>query len=153
MFFQNFCYSHFFGQIWSQNLKFAKLTEIWYRGTLLYAYYDFDVYFSKICVTHVFLIKFGSIIWISSNWSKFRRGLHFYMLNTVLMFIFSRFFSFIFFGQIWSQNQKFFKLTKIWYRGRSLYAYFDFNVYFFKIFVIHIFWANLVPKPEVLQIN
>ena len=111
------------------------------------------LFFQNLCHSCFFLIKFGPIIWISSNWSKFCRGLHFYMLNAVLMFISSRFFSFMFFGQIWSQNQKFFKLTKIWYRGRSLYAYFDFNVYFFKIFVIHIFWANLVPKSEVLQIN
>ena len=64
------------------------------------------------------------------------------MLMTVLIFIFSKFFSFIFFRQIWSQNLKFCKLTKIWYRGRLLYAYLDFNVYFFRIFVIHIFWAN-----------
>ena len=78
---------------------------------------------------------------------------HCYMLITALMFIFSKFFSFIFFGQIWSENLKFFKLTKNWYRGRFLYVYFDFNVHFFKIFVIHIFWANLVSKPEVLQIN
>ena len=67
------------------------------------------------------------------------------MLITVLMFIFSTFFSFIFFGQIWSENLKVFKLTKIWYRGRLLHAYFDFR--------IHMFWANLVPKSEVLQIN
>ena len=58
-----------------------------------------------------------------------------------------------FFAQIWSQNLKFFKLTKIWYRGRLLYVYFDFKVYYFKIFVIHIFWPNLVPKSEVLQIS
>ena len=51
------------------------------------------------------------------------------------------------------QNMKFFKITEIWYRGVLLYAYNDFNAYFFKIFVIHIFWANLVPKSEVLQIN
>ena len=44
----------FFGQIWSQKLKFSKLTEIWYRGTLLYTYYDFNVYFSNIFVTRVF---------------------------------------------------------------------------------------------------
>ena len=59
----------------------------------------------------------------------------------------------IFLGQIWSQNLKFFKLIEIWWRGRLLYAYFDFNVYFFKIFVIHIFWANLVLKSEFLYIN
>ena len=54
MFYLNFCYSHFFGQICSQNFKFSKLSESWYRGTLLYAYNDFNVYFSKIFVTHVF---------------------------------------------------------------------------------------------------
>ena len=38
------------------------------------------------------------------------------------------------------------KLTEIWYKGTLLYANYDFNVYFFKIFVINIFWANFVPK-------
>ena len=56
------------------------------------------------------------------------------MPATVLMFIFSKFFSFILFGQLWSQILKFVKLTEIWYRDRLLYAYFDFNVYFFKGF-------------------
>ena len=37
--------------------------------------------------------------------------------------------------------------------GTLLYPYFEFNVYFFKIFVIHIFWANLVPKSEGPQIK
>ena len=77
------------------------------------------------------------------------------MLITVLMFIFSKFFSFIFFGQIFTQNLKFFKffkLSKIWYRGRLLCAYFDFDVYFFEGFVIHIilgkFWEiqNIMGK-------
>ena len=66
---------------------------------------------------------------------------------------FPNFFRFYFLGQIWSQNLKFFKLSEIWYRGRLLYTYFNFDVYFFKIFVIHIFWTNLVAKSEVLQIN
>ena len=35
----------FCGQIWFQNLKLFELTEIRYRGTLLYAYYHFNVYF------------------------------------------------------------------------------------------------------------
>ena len=81
----------FFGQIWSQNLKFSKLTK-GHRGTLLYLHFQFNVYFSKIFVTHNFLDKFGLIIWISSNWLKFRRGVHYYMLFTVLIFIFSEFF-------------------------------------------------------------
>ena len=36
------------------NLKFSKLTEIWYRGTLLYVCYDFNVYFFKILSIHIF---------------------------------------------------------------------------------------------------
>ena len=60
------------------------------------------------------------------------------MFISILMFIFSKFLSFIFFEQIWTQNLKFSELTEIWYRGTFLYVYFDLNVYFFKIFVIHI---------------
>ena len=45
-------------------------------------------------------------------------------------------------------------MTEILYRGKLLYAYYyDLNLYFFKIFVSHIFWTNLVPKSNVLQID
>ena len=33
------------GQIWSQKLKFSKVTETWYSSTLLYPYFEFDVCF------------------------------------------------------------------------------------------------------------
>ena len=66
---------------------------------------------------------------------------HCYML---IKCFFSKFFSFVFFWQPWSQNLKFFKLTEIWNRGGLLYAYFDFVVCFFKIFVTHFFWEDLV---------
>ena len=55
-----FFFTHFLGQIWSQNLKFSRLTEIWYQGILLYVYHDFNIYFCKIFVIHSFLGKFGS---------------------------------------------------------------------------------------------
>ena len=71
----------------------------------------------------------------------------------ILKFIFPKLLSLILLGQIWSQNLKFFKLTEICYRGRLICTYFDFDVYFFKIFAIHIFWTNLVAKSKVLQIN
>ena len=71
----------------------------------------------------------------------------------ILIFIFSKFLSFMYFLQMRSQTMKFSKLTEIWYRGILLYVYYDFNVYFFKIFAIHIYWANLVPKYKVLKIN
>ena len=61
----------FFGQICSQKLNFFKLTEIWYSGTLLYPHFEFNVYFSKIFVIHIFLGKFGLKI-CSPNWLKFR---------------------------------------------------------------------------------
>ena len=37
----------FFRQIWSEKLKFSKLTQIWYRRTLLYVNFIFNVCFSK----------------------------------------------------------------------------------------------------------
>ena len=35
----------FLGKIWSQKLKFSKLTESWYKCTLLHPYFKFNVYF------------------------------------------------------------------------------------------------------------
>ena len=56
---------------------------------------------------------------------------------------------------MWSQNLELFKLTEIWYRGRLLYVYFDFNLYFFQFFLSFIF--SLVKfgrtESEVLQIK
>ena len=78
----------FLGQSWSQKLKFSKLTEISYRG--IFFQNSFHLYFQG---------KFGSKIWGSSNWLKFRTGLHCYMLTTILMFFF-KVLSVIFFG--WS---------------------------------------------------
>ena len=66
------------------------------------------------------------------------------MLTTV-MFIFSKFFSFTFSGQIWFHNLKFYNMTEISYRGTLLYAYYDY-VYFFKFFVSHIFLDKFHPK-------
>ena len=43
----------FFWQLFSQNLKLSKLTEIWCRATLLYALYDFNVYFFKNVIIHM----------------------------------------------------------------------------------------------------
>ena len=57
LFFQKNFHAHFFGQIWSPIVMFSKLLEIWYRGTLLYAYYNSNFYFSKILVTNVFLVN------------------------------------------------------------------------------------------------
>ena len=59
----------------------------------------------------------------------------------------------VFFGQVWSQKLKFSNLIKIWYRRTLLYSHFEFNVYFSKIFVTHIFWGKFGPRSEVLQIN
>ena len=98
--------------------------------------------------------KFSLKNWSSPNWLKLGTSVHSYMLISNLIFTFSKFLSFIFFGQIWSQNLKFSKLTEIWYRGTLLYAYYDFNVYFFKMFVIHIFgliWSQNPKSPDKLK--
>ena len=119
--FSNFFPFIFFGKIWSQNLKLFILTEISYRRTLVYAYYDFNVYFFKTLFIHIFeqicsqnLKSFKLIkIWYRGRFLK---------AYIDLMFIFSKFLSFIFFGQIWSQNLKFSKLTEIWDKRTFLYA-------------------------------
>ena len=58
--------------MWSQNVKFFKLTEIGYRGRLLYTYFDFIAYFFKILIIHIF---FGQI------WSQ---SLKFFKLTEML---------------------------------------------------------------------
>ena len=37
----------FFGQIWSQKLKFFELTKIWYWGSLLYPHFEFNGFFPQ----------------------------------------------------------------------------------------------------------
>ena len=87
----------FFGLIWSQNLKFSRLTEIWDKHIFLYACYNVNFYFSKIFAMDIFLGQFDPTIWISLKWLKFCRGVNCCMLITILMFIFSKFLSVIFF--------------------------------------------------------
>ena len=77
------------------NLKFSKLAEIWYRGTLLYPYYNFNIYFFKKFFIHIFLSKFGPKMLSFSNWLKFVTEVDYYMVISSLLFIFSKFLSFI----------------------------------------------------------
>ena len=102
----------FFGQIWSYNLDFFKFSEILKSGTLLYAHYNVDIYFVKIFVTNIFWINLVQIFEVYPKGLKLRTGLHCYKLITILMFIFSKFYHSYNYGQIWSQNLTFFKLTK-----------------------------------------
>ena len=44
----------FSGQIWWQKLKFSTLTEIWYRYTLLYPCFEFNVNFLNFFFTRIF---------------------------------------------------------------------------------------------------
>ena len=120
--------------------------------TAIYLLWHQSLFFQNFC--HLcFLGKFGSIICIFTNWLKFGTVVDCYMLISILMFIFSYFLSVIFFGQIWSQNLKFFKLSEIWYRGRLLYAYFNFDVYFSKIFVNNIFRHICSQSLKISKLN
>ena len=108
----------------------------------------FQIYFLffQNFVINIFLVK----NWSTPNQPKFGTVVHCCMLISILMFIFPKFLSFMPFWQIWSHNLDFFKLTDILSRGVLLYAYYVWNVYFFKIIFIHIFWVNLVSKSDVL---
>ena len=74
--FSKFCRSYNFGQTWSQNLMLLpKSTEIWFKGTLLYAHYAFDVWFFEVFAVHKFLgqkISFHLKICWSPYLLKFR---------------------------------------------------------------------------------
>ena len=96
---------------------------------------------------------FSKMVPSSPNWLKYGTGVHCYIFISNLMLIFQNICHSYFFGQIWSQNLKFSKLNEILYRDTLLHAYYDFHVYFFKILSFILFWANLVPKSNVLQID
>ena len=100
----------FFREIWSQNLKFFRLNEIWYRGR--------NKHMVIYLCTNFFSGKFGTKILSFSDLMKFGTKVDYHMLTSILIFIFSRFFATIFLGQTWSQNMKFFRLTEVWYSGR-----------------------------------
>ena len=106
--------THFFGQIWSQNLKLIKFSKNWYRSRLLHAYYSFNVYSFKIFVFHLFwtnLVPKSEVLKI--NWNLLQGYIAIYMLITILMFIFAKSLSLMYFCQIWSHNLDLFKLTEI----------------------------------------
>ena len=131
----------FFGQIWFQKQKFFKLTEIWDMGTLLYTRYDFNVYFFKILFIHSFWANMVlKSVDLQIEWSPYSGTC--YKLIAVLVFIFSKFLSFIFFVLIWSQNQLKSKLTRIWSRDTLLHA---FHAYMLCAicYVLHVTWFCL----------
>ena len=76
-------------------------------------------------------------------------------VNSILMFIFSKFLSFTFFGQIWFQNLKFSKLPEICYRDTFLYNYYDFNVFFLNIchsYIFEIIWSQNLKFSNLTEI-
>ena len=139
----------FFGLIWSQNTKFSKLTEIWDKRTFLYACYDVNVYFSKIFATHIFLGQFGPTIWSSSKWLKFCRGVNCCMLNTILMFIFLKFLSVIFFWTNLVPKSNVLQIDLNLIQGHIVICWFWFWCVIFQSIS---YGANFIPKPVVLHI-
>ena len=184
----------YLGQVWSQNLKFLKLTEICYSRRWPCADFHFNVYlfkilfvhiwrqilsrkwtssnwlkfgtevddhvllsiimfiFSNFLFIHIFFGKFGLKIWSFSDWLRFGTEIDYLILIAIWMFIFSKFLSFIFsLGKYGPTKIAVCQLKRNYVQGYIVYPYVGFSVYYFKIPFIHIFLANLVPKPEVLQ--
>ena len=134
----------FFGQTSSNWLKFGTGVDCYMLISILM------FIFSKF-LSFIFFWKNCDLkIWSSPNQLKFGAGVHCYMLIASFIFIFSKFLSVIFFlgkfGPIIWSSTKWLKLCTL------LYAYYDFNDYFFKILSFIQFWVNLVQKSNILQI-
>ena len=100
----------------------------------------------------MFLGRFSPRNWIFPNWLKFGTRIHCNTLITILMFTFSKFFSFTFWELIWSQNLTFSKLQKF---GRGIHCSVLITILksiFSKFLSVIFFLANLASKSEVLQI-
>ena len=117
------------------------MTKIWYRDTLLYTYYDFNVIFCKIFAIHTFLGRFGRKIWSSPNWLKFDTGVHCYMLITILTLIFSKFFSFIFFSANLVRKSELLKIDWNFVKGYIAISLLQFLMFIFSKFLSFIFFG------------
>ena len=83
-------------QIWSQNLKFFKLTDIWCRGPWPCPYFHFNVYFFKILFVHIFEqiwpqnLKFFKLTdtWYRGTWpcAYFRFNVYFFKILFIHIF-------------------------------------------------------------------
>ena len=62
------------------------------------------------------------------------------------MFIFSKLLSFIAFWASLVPKSEILQIERNLLRGTLLYLYFEFNVYFFKVFVIHISFGKFGPN-------
>ena len=103
--------------------------------------------FYKFFVIHICSGKFVPKIWISSNWLKFGTEVDYHILISTLMFIFSKFFSFIFsLGKFCPRKWEVRQIKWNLVQGYIVYAYFDFNVYFFKILFIHNFFWQICSQ-------
>ena len=104
--------------------------------------------------SHLFLLgKFGPKIWCSPNYLKFKTVIHCHQPIAFLAFIISIFFPFNFFGQISSQNWKFFKWTKF---STDIHCFVWILVLTFvlsKFLPFKLFWTNLGSKSNVIWIE
>ena len=136
--------------------KFFKLVEIWYKGKLLYVYYDYKVYFFKILFIKLFFWQIGVKIWISSNWLKFRTGVN-ALLHTYYDFnvhFFKIFVILIFFALTMVSESEIFPNWLKFGSGVHYYMLIQIlTLIFLKFFSVLLFWVNFVQKFKVLQIN
>ena len=97
LFFQNFCPS-FFGKfcpiiwIYSNWLKFCRVVYFYTLHTVS------CLFFQNFCYSY-FSGKFGFKLWSSLNWLKFGAGVHCYNVIVILIIIFSKVLSFIWFWE------------------------------------------------------
>ena len=75
------------------------------------------------------------------------------MFNKILTFIFSKFFSFIFFWANFFLKSEVLHIDWNFIRGYIAMCLLRLWCLFFQNFYHSYFWANLVPKSEVIQIN
>ena len=75
------CWNQISWRIWSQNRKFYKLTEIWYRGTSLYGYYD--LFYFKLFSNVYFFKNYFHQLFSSIIFSHFSFSSQFFKLNKI----------------------------------------------------------------------
>ena len=113
---------------------------------MLHTYYDYNFCFLKIFVSQSFRGNIGLRIWSSPNCVTYGTEVHYYIIITVLMVIFSKLMSFKFFRVKLIQKSEVIQINRNWVQGCIPICILRFYCLFLQRFVIHIILSKFCPK-------
>ena len=113
---------------------------------MLHTYCDYNFYFLMIFVSQSFRGNIDLRIWSSPNCVTYGTEVHYYIIITVLMVIFSKLMSFKFFRVKLIQKSEVIQINRSWVQGCIAICVLRFYCLFLQRFVIPIILSKFCPK-------